>query len=205
MMIQRWHGAGLLAVAGFGLWLLLGSGRVFGADVGGLGVALLIGVTAVSMRAVSRMPTGEFERAVSPGEWKAWIGLAFMLVATAYLATNLKLMDGSSMAAASAVARKLVLLLVAWIVLSKLMASRWKDQVQEDERDRQIEVRAAAWSRGTLVVGVVALAVLLGFSPPDRLQWASHFMIGNLLVFALVCSWLVECGATAAMYWRDRH
>ena len=205
MVIGRWSWIGLLAVTGLALWLLLGSGRVFGHDIGGLGMTLLVGVAWVSLWAVSRLPAGEFERAVSPGEWKAWIGLGFMLAATAYFLVNLPLMDGSSMAAATAVARNLVLLLVAWTVLSHVVASRWKGQVHEDERDRQIETRAAGWGRGALVIGVIGLAVLLGFSPPGRLQWASHFMIGNLLVFALVCGWLVEYAATAAMYWRDRH
>lgn len=195
----------MLAVTGLALWLLLGSGVVFGADIGGLGMTLLVGVAWALLWTVSRRPAGELERAVSPGEWKAWVGLGFMLVATLYFLANLQLIDGSSMAAATAVARNLVLLLVAWIVLSKLIASRWKGRVQEDERDRQIEIRAAGWGRGALIAGVVVLAVLLGFSPPDRLQWASHFMVGNLLVFALVCGWLVEYAATAVLYWWDRH
>ena len=51
---------------------------------------------------------------------------------------------------------------------------------------------------------ITAFAVLLGLSPPHRLQWASHFMVANLLVFALMWGWLVEYAATVVMYVRDR-
>jgi hypothetical protein len=45
---------------------------------------------------------------------------------------------------------------------------------------------------------------MLAFSPAERLAWATHFMIANLLVFALMWGWLCEYAATAVMYWRDR-
>ncbi len=51
---------------------------------------------------------------------------------------------------------------------------------------------------------VIGLAVMLAFSPADRLAWATHFMIANLLVFALMWGWLCEYAAAAVMYWRDR-
>ena len=50
----------------------------------------------------------------------------------------------------------------------------------------------------------LALAVTLGLSPVERLAWATHFMIANLLVFALMWGWLCEYVATAMLYWRDR-
>ena len=55
-----------------------------------------------------------------------------------------------------------------------------------------------------MTVCVVGIAMMLGFSPLDKLQWASHFFIANMLVFALMWGWFFECAATAAMYWRDR-
>jgi hypothetical protein len=77
--------------------------------------------------------------------------------------------------------------------------------VQEDERDREIEKQASGWGRGALVAVIIGLAVMLGFSPAAKLEWASHFMIANLLVFALMWGWLCEYAATAVMYVRDRH
>lgn len=53
-----WHRPGwaaLLLMAGTGLWLLLGSGRVSGVDVGALGASLLILATGMALHAVSRM------------------------------------------------------------------------------------------------------------------------------------------------------
>lgn len=204
MTIGRLGWIGLLAVAGIGLWLLLGSGRVFGHDIGGLGMTLLIGCTWIALYAVSSMPRGEFEQGVSPGEWRAWIGFVFMLAATVYFVSHAEAFNGDDRAAAQRVATHLVLLLVAWSVLTQLMASRWKDRVQQDERDREIEIRGAAWGRGALVVGVIFLAVTLGLSPEHKLWWATHFAIGNLLVLVLMIGWLVEAGAIAITYWRDR-
>ena len=51
---------------------------------------------------------------------------------------------------------------------------------------------------------MIVVAVMLGISPADRLEWATHFVIGNLLVLALMVGWLVECTAIGVMYWRDR-
>ncbi len=205
---RRWIMAGLLFLAGLAAWLLLaGPGKLLGVDTGNLGVALLMTVAWVSLIAISRMPRNGLESLVSPGEWRAWLGLGFMGVATVYFLANVQVfVEGPSWAnfAASRVGRNLVLLLVAWTVLSKVMASRWKGQVQEDERDREIEKQAGSWGHCALVFLIIGLAVLLAFSPAYKLEWATHFMIANLLVFALMWSWLCEYAATVAYYWRDR-
>jgi hypothetical protein len=205
--MRPWTWIGLLASAGLSLWLLLGSGRMFGVDFGAMGVMLLVATTWGALHRLSSVPQGEFERGVSPGEWKAWIGLGFMAVATVYFVSRmLGIAAGDPFDAPvpREVARNLVLLLVAWIVLSQVVASRWAGRVQDDERDRRIEAQAGDWGRTALVFVVIGLAVLFGFSPADRLQWATHAMIANLLVFALLWGWLVEHAATVWMYWRDR-
>ena len=208
---MRWRRSGwLMLVVGalVAFWALLaGPDELLGVDLGKWGTALLVTVAWVSMYAVSRTPLGDLERGVSPGEWKAWVGVAFMLVATGYfLAKSHVFVTGPAWdnPAARAVGRNLVLLLVAWAVLTNVLGARWKGRVQEDERDRRIEQQATGWGRGALTFCVVGLAVMLAFSPPDRLAWATHFMIANLLVFALMWGWLCEYVATAVMYWRDR-
>jgi uncharacterized membrane protein len=204
MVIGRWGWMGLLAVAGAGLWLLLGSGRVFGHDIGGLGMTLLVGCTWAALHALSSMPRSEFEQGVSPGEWKAWIGVAFLLAATVYFVSHAGAFRGGDLTQARAVATRLVMLLVAWTVLSQLMAARWKDRVQQDERDLEIEAKGARRGREALVVFVVVVAVMLGLSPAHKLEWATHFSIANLLVLGLMIGWLVESAAVALTYWRDR-
>lgn len=204
MVMGRWGWIGLLAVAAAGLWLLLGSGRVFGHDIGGVGMALLVGCTWLALYGVSVGPHRDIEDGVSPGEWKAWIGAAFLLASTLYFVSHAEVFRLGDLAGSRRVATNLVLLLVAWTVLTQAMASRWKARVQQDERDHAIEARGAAWGRHALVAGVIVVAVTLGISPADRLEWATHFVIGNLLVLALMVGWLVECTAIGVMYWRDR-
>lgn len=198
----------LLVGAMLAFWALLaGPDVLFGVDLGKWGTALLVTVAWVSMFAVSQAPPGEAEHGLSPGEWKAWVGVAFMLAATGYFLAKAHVFAEGTVAdnyGARAVGRNLVLLLVAWSVLLGVLGARWKGRVQEDERDREIEKQAAGWGRGGLMFVVIGLAVMLAFSPADRLAWATHFMIANLLVFALMWGWLCEYAATAVMYWRDR-
>ncbi len=208
MSLHRWGIAGLLAGAGVAFWLLLaGPSKLLGVDTGQAGTALLVTVAWVSMYRVSRLPGDDLGAAASPAEWKAWIGAGFMLAAIAYFLAKIEVFAAGRVFAdadASAVARNLVLLLVAWSILSTLIASRWKGAVEEDERDRDIATRAVAWGRGALVVAVIMLAVTLGLSPVSRLQWASHFMVANLLVLALMWGCLFEYGAGAVLHWRAR-
>lgn len=207
MQTRPWQVFALATVALPALWLLLaGPERVLGIDTGPLGMVLLVTAAWTSLLALSWLPRGEREQAIAPGEWQAWVGTGFMLLALGYFIGKLDVFAHASLGdqAAQAAARNLVLLLVAWAILSRVIAARWQGRVDEDERDRQIAVRAAGWGRCALIVCVIAVAVTIGFSPPDRLLWASHFMLANLLVMALMCGWLVECAAAVAMYVGDR-
>lgn len=208
MSLRRWGIVGLLSGAGIAFWLLLaGPSRVLGVDTGQAGTALLATVAWVSLYLVSRLPGDELGATASPAEWKAWTGTGFMAAAIAYFLANIEVFAAAKVFAdadASAVARNLVLLLVAWSILSTVMASRWKGAVEEDERDRDIAARAAAWGRGALVVAVIMLAVTLGLSPAARLRWASHFMVANLLLLAVMWGCLFEYAAGAVLHRRAR-
>lgn len=208
MPLRRFGFFALLVIAGMALWLLLaGPSKVLGIDTGQAGMALLIGAAWAALFAIHRLPRGEFEQAVSPGEWKAWIGTAFMAVAIAYFLSKAHVFQDAPVwnnPDASAVGRNLVLLLIAWVVLSNVMSARWKGAVEEDERDHEIAVHAGHWGRGALTACVIGIAVMLGLSPAEKLRWATHLMVANLLVFALMWGCLVEYAATAVHYWRDR-
>jgi hypothetical protein len=206
MRWPKWGLAGLVALAGVAFWLLLaGPDQLLGLDSGNVGVALAAAVAWTSMYGVSVAPRGELDETVSPGEWKAWIGLGFTLLVAIYL-----LAKADVIAAATdrrdlgAVGRSIVMLLIAWGILSWTLASRWKHQVIEDERDRDIATRAAGWSRGALVFGVIGLVVLFGYSPAERLIWATPLVIAHLLIFVLVWSCIVEYAVTGISYWQDR-
>nr|WP_298133370.1 hypothetical protein [uncultured Pseudoxanthomonas sp.] len=208
MAWQRVGWLGLLVVGLLAFWALLaGPDVLVGVDLGKWGTALLVTVAWVSLYAISRTPLGDVERGVSPGEWKAWVGVAFMLAAVAYFLAKAHVFAQGAVwdnHGARAVGRNLVLLLVAWSVLTHVLGARWKGRVQEDERDLRIEQQAAGWGRSGLTFCLIGLAVMLAFSPAERLAWATPFMVANLLVLALMCGWLCEYAATAVMYWRDR-
>lgn len=208
--MKGWEGGrwSLIVLAGVALWLLLaGPDRLFGWDTGNVGMVLLVGSAWGLLHAVSRLPREALARAASPAEWKARVGAGFTLVAIAYFLSNLHVFNDAAFLrnpGASAVGRNLVLLLIAWTILSQLLASRLKGVVEADERDREIAVEAAGWGRGALIFCVIGIAVMLGFTPAEHLDWATPLMIGNLLVFALMWGWLCEYVATLGYYWRDR-
>lgn len=209
MIRFRWAVIGLLLSAVFALWLLLASPQsLLGIDTGNVGMALLITVAWVSLFAASRLPRDAVSGIASPGEWKAWIGTAFMVAAVAYFASNAEVFIAATVwndPVAGRVARKLVMLLIAWSVLSGVLSRRWKGSVEVDERDREIAAKAVEWARIALVIFTVGVAGILGLSPGDRLQWANHLVIANLLIFGMMVSCLFEYAATAVYYWRDRH
>lgn len=105
---------------------------------------------------------------------------------------------------AGRVGRNVAMLAIAWMVLSNVLGARWRAKVQEDERDRAIEARAASFARTSLALYVIGLAVMLGFSPAEKLAWAPLPMVAHLLVIGLILSCMVEYGVTAVAYWRDR-
>jgi hypothetical protein len=201
--------AALLALAAVATGLLLaGPDRLLGIDTGNLGVALLVTATWSSLWLVGSLPDPGLEGSASPGEWQAWIGSAFMAVAAAWLALRLPLfaVPGPIWANpdAAAAGRTVAMLMVAWAIVSSVLAGLWRDRVSSDERDRQIEARAGGRARLLLVLLLVALAVTLGFSPADRLQWATPLLLANLLMLFLMLSSLFESAVTAVSYWRDR-
>ncbi len=151
--------------------------------------------------------TDESAAAVSPGEQRAWIGLIFTVAILVYFALHSSQMvaaDGSMAPEASAIGRHIGMLVVAWLVVMQVLRKRWRDTVEQDERDRQIEARAGGWARGGLSVFVLALAVMFAFSPLAHLAWATPMTISNLLMTGLIASSLLEYAITGVTYWRDR-
>jgi hypothetical protein len=210
-VVERRRGlfVGLAITGVVATWLLLaGPERVLGVDAGNAGVFLLMAVGWGSLYAISRIPDGGLGETMSPGEWRAWLGFAFTLVIGAYSVVHAHVFQGPPLwqnPDANRIGRNIVMLLVAWAILSRVLDARWRSAVQRDERDRQIDARATQSARIALVVILVGYAVLFSFSPAERLAWAPPPMIGHMLIVALIVSCAVEYFATALGYWRDRH
>ncbi len=198
----------LVIVASIALWLLLaGPATVLGIDTGNAGVALLMTAAWVSLYAISRMRDGGIGQAVSPGEWRAWLAFGFTAAIAVYAIAHAAVFQGPPLYRnpdAGRVGRNVAMLAIAWMVLSNVLGARWRAKVQEDERDRAIEARAASFARTSLALYVIGLAVMLGFSPAEKLAWAPLPMVAHLLVIGLILSCMVEYGVTAVAYWRDR-
>ena len=117
MASKHWGWWGLLGVGLLAFWALLaGPSTLLGVDLGKVGTATLVLLAWGALYAISRMPQGEAERGLAPGEWRAWVGVAFMLAATGYFLARADVFAAAALQDnphASAVGRHLVLLLVA--------------------------------------------------------------------------------------------
>ena len=208
MSLPRLGFIGLAVVAALATWLLLaGPARVFGIEAGNAGMVLLMAVGWGSLHAISRIPDGGIGESMSPGEWRAWLGLAFTLVIAAYAIVHAPVLHGPPLwhnPDANRIGRNIVMLLVAWMLLARVLDARWRRGVRQDERDREIEARGAGAARLALVVILVGYALLLSFSPTERLEWAVPPLLGHLLVLALIVSCAFEYLVVGLGYWRDR-
>jgi hypothetical protein len=202
----KWGLAGVVGLALVAFWVLLaGPEEILGLDLGGFGIGLSALVAWLAIHGISAAPRGELDEQVSPGEWRAWIGAGFSALVAGYLlAKGNVIANAADLHDLGRIGRNIVLLLVAWAVVSQVLQWRWKDAVLADERDRDIAVRAAAWGRMATVVAVIGIAVTLGLTPAARLAWATPIVIAHLLIFALVVSCLVEYAVSGVSYWQDR-
>lgn len=210
MPVRSWRVLALAVVAGMAFWLAAtGPKEILGVDVGNLGIVALMACLWLSLWWLSSVPVEELEAAASPSEWEAWIGLIFLGLAIVYFLVKLPLFVVAGPITehpdAARAGRNVVMLGIAWVVLSTVLGSRWRDRAQVDERDRQIAARACSWGRGVLVALLAILAVLLGLSPADRLAWATPVMLANMMILAMMMAHWVEIAVQAISYWRERH
>ena len=200
---------GCLLLAGIGLGLFFsGEYRDLGLPLGWIGSVLFVAATWFCVDAVHRIPRSEDEAMVAPGEWQAWIGVAFIGAVIAGCLLNAdafkpELPIGRN-PEAGAVGGKVGTLFVAWLVLGYVLQQRWTGKVQADERDARIALLASQWARGATACVVIGIAVLLGFSDTGRLREFSYPFIAHMLVFALLWGLWFDQAVAALLYWRDR-
>ena len=199
----------LLVLAGLGLALFFGGEyRDLPLPLGWIGTLLFAAAVWFCVDLVHRIPHGDDEAAIAPAEWQAWVGIAFLgaVIAAMVLKSHAFLPDvpiGRNPDAGAA-GRSIAMLFVAWLVLAQVLKQRWAGKVLEDERDAGIALVAGRWARCASAVGVIAVAVLLGFSDTERLRGFSHPFIAQMLMLALLCGAWTGQAAIAFLYWRDR-
>jgi uncharacterized membrane protein len=162
---------------------------------------------ATMQESAAAAKTSELAVPVSPGEQRAWIGLIFTAAILLYYAlrgSQMVAADGTMAPEASAIGKHIGMLVVGWLVVMRVLRKRWRDTVEEDERDRQIQGHASGWARMGLSVFVIGLAVMFAFSPLDHLAWAKPMTLSNLLMTGLIATSLLEYAVTGLAYWRDR-
>lgn len=198
-----------LLLAGIGLALFFSGGyRDLPLPLGWFGSFLFVAAVWFSVDALHRVPHSEAEAQIAHGEWQAWIGVAFVgavIVASLQNAPAFlpELPIGRNPDAGVA-GKRIGTLFVAWVVLAHVLRQRWGGKVLVDERDRQIERVASLWGRGAFTVGVIGIALLLGFTDTERLQGISHPFIAQMLMLALLCGLWFDQVVAAVLYWRDR-
>lgn len=201
---------GVAVIGGVAFWLATARpGHLFGIDTGHIGVLALIGCLWLSLWWLSKVPVEDLDATASPAEWEAWIGLVFLGLAITWFLIKLPMfvVDGPITAHPDAAwaGRNVVMLVVAWLVISSVLGRRWRGRAQVDERDRLIAARACSCGRTALLVLLAVLAGTLGFSPTDRLQWATPVMLAHLLILAMMLAHWLEIAVQAVSYWRERH
>lgn len=200
-----WLVLGLLALAA-GLWLIFWPPALANDSLRYALAGPLVGVGSAlaAIQVVLWRRTG-LEHAVAPGEANAWVMLVFLGAVIAVSLGNAdQFAGGLSGQGAMHIGFKLGALVLFYVVLAYLLRLRQGTAILEDERDAEIKARAAGWGRGALIVSIIGLMVMLGFSTPAKLQWATPPVIAVQLWFALLWGWLVEYAAVAIFHWRDR-
>ena len=198
-----------LLLAGVGLALFFsGEYRDIPFPAGWIGTFLFVAAVWFCVDAVHRIPHSEEEAMVAPGEWQAWIGVAFV---SAVIAASLLNADAfrpelpiGRNPDAGAVGRHIGTLFVAWLVLAHVLKQRWAGKVVADERDARIELVASQWARGATTVCVIGVAVMLGFNDTERLREFSYPFIAQMLMLALLWGLWFDQLVAALLYWRDR-
>lgn len=198
-----------LVLAGIGLALFFtGEYRDLPLPLGWVGMFLFVAAVWFSVAQLHAVPPSDQEAQVAPGEWQAWVGVAFagaVIVALVLKAEmflpQLPIHRNPEIGAAG---KSIGTLFVAWLVLAQVLKQRWAGRVQADERDARIELVAGQWARAAAAGGVVVIAVLLGFSDTERLREFSYPFIAQMLMLALLGGLWVEQLVMAVLYRRDR-
>lgn len=198
-----------LLLAGIGLTLFFtGEYRDLPIPLGWVGTVLFVAAVWFSVDRLYKFPANDAEARVAPGEWQAWIGVAFVgvVIVTSLLHADVfrAHVPIRHNPEAGQVGEKIGTLFVAWLVLVHVLKQRWAGKVLADERDLQIDRIAGEWGRWATVSCVIGIALVLGFSDIERLREFSYPFIAQMLMFTVLWGLWFDQLVAALLYWRDR-
>jgi len=192
---------GVLALALTGaLASLLGPDHLWwGLNLGSLGATVFGFTLWVGAWLFARYPDRIFAVAWSIAERRAWTALVFVaLIFLAYLRFMWSVAGMPEVPATFAdlpsqhFIANLVVLFIAWAVVSSSIRGKEPDIIEADERDLRLRGAADHTGDWALTILVGWCAGLLAFQPAERLSWwlapliAANVLIGILIVKSLV-------------------
>jgi uncharacterized membrane protein len=201
MPLARRHALILLSIGSLAALaaLFAPDGRWLGVDVGAVGASLFVLTATGAIALFAARGEGVFPEDMSVAERRAWLGLFFLAIFLAGLASQLWALsarritsDHLSLMIASRVVYQWTVLAVIWAVLSHLVG-RSADGVQEDERDLRMRHRADRAGHVAFVLLVVVGVCLLASLPRTWLEWwLEPIVLANLLIGLLMAKVFVE-------------
>ncbi|HET9032055.1 MAG TPA: hypothetical protein VFN25_04020 [Dokdonella sp.] len=193
----------LIAPLSLTLWLLLVTPtRWLGIETSVLGTGGLLLTAWLGFWLSTQIPQDK-DSAVSPAEVRQWVALLFTAAIAAFFIFQADvILRAQNLADLRGVGRTFAMLIIGWLIFSSLLRQRARAGVQEDERDREVQIRGDQLSHGAICVFVIGLALTLGLSPSDRLGFATPIALAHLLIFGLVLANLISCVACIWQYRR---
>jgi membrane glycosyltransferase len=99
----------------------------------------------------------------------------------------------------------LVVLFIAWAVVSSALRGKEPDVIEADERDRRLRSSADHIGDWALTILVCWCAGLLAFQPAERLSWwLAPLIAANVLIGILIVKTLIEHAYLVGRYAWDR-
>lgn len=193
----------LIAPASMALWLILVTPTHWlGFETGAAGTGLLVLTAWLGLWFSTRIPA-DSDSTVSPAEVRNGVALFFSVAIAAFLVVkSATILQAQSIVDLQGIGRTFAMLVIGWAIFSSILRQRANAGVQEDERDRAVQVVSDQWSHSTTCVLIIGIAVTLGLSPATHLDWARPIVLAHLLIFVLVIANLVGCLVGAWQYRR---
>ena len=186
-------------------------GPWLGVDIGATGAALFGLALWSGAWLLAKNPDRIFSPAWPIAERRAWTGLLFaLLIFLNYLRFMWALSLHEAPVSLGEMPSRhfiwnLIVLLIAWAVVSKTVGGDDPDAIDFDERDLRIQRKADRAGDAAFTVITIACIVLLIALPAERLEWwLAPLIAAQVLIGLLIARTLSEYAYLVVSYMRER-